>query len=88
MRPGGLRVLINWGDACTLFWGDQPPKGVPLCDLLKMHFLIKKVIRKMHVHTFICFLDFSGFGGFSEIIVLQYYIYMYMFVNKCKFHIN
>ena len=48
MRPGGLRVLINWGDACTLFWGDKPP----ICDLLKMHFLIKKFIRKMHVQSF------------------------------------
>ena len=41
----------------------------------------------MHFQTFIFFSP--GFGGFSEKIVLKKYIYIYvcMYINKCKFHI-
>ena len=34
--------------------GDKPPKGVgTLCDLLKMHLSITKVLWKLHVQTFV-----------------------------------
>jgi len=76
MRPGGLRVLINWVDTCKLFWDKKPLKGVPLVTFSKCTLFIKKVIRKMHVQTFIFLFFFGGFGGFSEMIVLNKYIYI------------
>ena len=81
MRPGVLRVWINWGDTCTLFWGDKPPQGVPFVTFSKCIFLNKESNKEHAFSNLQTSWDFSGFGGFSEIIVLKsMYIYIYTYI--------
>ena len=79
---GGIRVHY--------FGGTSHPKGYPLWPSQNAFFLNKESNKEHAFSNLQTSWDFSGFGGFSEMIVLKsmyIYIYIYMPVNKCKFHI-